>query len=69
MSTPLNINKLIDTDQNVYEMTCVAIKEAAILSEDKEGLEEMDNNHDKVVSVALNKVLDNEVEYTKPEEN
>jgi len=69
LSTPLNINKLIDTDQNVYEMTCVAIKEAAILSEDKEGLEEMDNNHDKVVSVALNKVLDNAVEYTRPDEN
>ena len=68
MSTPLNIDKLIDTDQNVYEMTCVAIKEAAILSEDKEGLEQMDNNHDKVVSVALNKVLDNEVEYTKPDQ-
>lgn len=69
MSTPLNIDKLIDTDQNVYEMTCVAIKEAAILSEDKEGLEKMDANHDKVVSVALNKVLDNEVEYTTPSEN
>ena len=69
MSTPLNIDKLIDTDQNVYEMTCVAIKEAAILSEDKEGLEKMDANHDKVVSAALNKVLDNEVEYTTPSEN
>ena len=69
MSTPLNIDKLIDTDQNVYEMTCVAIKEAAILSSDEKVLEEMEAKCDKVVSVALNKVLDNEVEYTTPSEN
>ncbi len=62
MSIPLD--KLIDTENNVYEMTCVAIKEAAILSEDKDRIEELDNKHEKVVSTALSMVLDNEVEYT-----
>lgn len=62
MSIPLD--KLIDTENNVYEMTCVAIKEAAILSEDVNRIEELDNKHEKVVSAALSMVLDNEVEYT-----
>ena len=34
MSIPLDT--LVDKDVNVYEMTCVAIKEAAIMAADKE---------------------------------
>lgn len=66
MSIPLD--KLIDTESNVYEMTCVAIKEAAIMAAQKETEEELEKNHEKIVSVVLDKVLHDEVEYSKPEE-
>lgn len=65
MSIPLD--KLIDKDVNVYEMTCVAIKEAAIVASNKEAEEEIENNHDKVVSSVLSKVLNDEIEYTPVE--
>ena len=58
MSIPLDT--LIDKDTNVYEMTCVAIKEAAIMAAKKETEEELEKNHEKV--------LNDEVEYSKPEE-
>ncbi|MBQ6671695.1 MAG: hypothetical protein IKR80_05785 [Spirochaetales bacterium] len=65
MSIPLDT--LIDKDVNVYEMTCVAIKEAAIMASNKETEEEIENNHEKVVSTVLAKVLNDEVEYTPVE--
>jgi DNA-directed RNA polymerase subunit omega len=65
LSIPLD--KLIDKDVNVYEMTCVAIKEAAIVASNKEAEEELENNHDKVVSSVLSKVLNDEIEYTPVE--
>ncbi len=65
MSIPLDT--LIDKDVNVYEMTCVAIKEAAIVASNKETEEEIENNHEKVVSTVLAKVLNDEVEYTPVE--
>ncbi len=65
MSIPLDT--LIDKDVNVYEMTCVAIKEAAIMTSNKETEEEIENNHEKVVSTVLAKVLNDEVEYTPVE--
>ena len=65
MSIPLD--KLIDKDVNVYEMTCVAIKEAAIVASNKEAEAELENNHDKVVSSVLAKVLNDEIEYTPVE--
>ena len=49
-------------------MTCVAIKEAALISDDQEKIEKLEEEHAKIVSVALNKVLDNEVEYTTSEQ-
>lgn len=53
--------------KNVYETTCVAIKEAAILSaqavqERNAGLEP--SIKDKIVSEALDRVLNDEVEYS-----
>jgi DNA-directed RNA polymerase subunit omega len=65
LSIPLDT--LIDKDVNVYEMTCVAIKEAAIMTSNKETEEEIENNHEKVVSTVLAKVLNDEVEYTPVE--
>lgn len=62
MSIPLD--KLIDTDKNVYEMTCVAIKEAAIIANNKEAVEQLDEKKEKIVSSVLTKVLNDEIEYT-----
>ncbi|MCQ2412158.1 MAG: hypothetical protein MJ057_04310 [Sphaerochaetaceae bacterium] len=66
MSIPLD--KLLDKDVNVYEMTCVAIKEAAIMAARKDTEEEMEKTHDKVVSNVLAKVLNDEIEYTPAEQ-
>ncbi len=62
MSIPLD--KLIDSDKNVYEMTCVAIKEAAIIAGNKEAVEQLDEKKEKIVSSVLTKVLNDEIEYT-----
>ncbi len=56
--------------KNVYEATCVAIKEAAILSaqavrERNAGLEP--SVKDKLVSAALDRVLNEQVEYSTVE--
>ena len=60
MNIPLD--KLIDNETNVYEMTCVAIKEANIYSAtDKK--KEIEKNVDKVVSVVLSRALYVEIKY------
>ncbi len=66
MSIPLD--KLIDNETNVYQMTCVAIKEANIYSAtDKK--KEIEQNGDKVVSVVLSRALNGEIQYTGGEQN
>jgi DNA-directed RNA polymerase subunit K/omega len=60
LSIPLDT--LIDNETNVYEMTCVAISMANILSAN--GDQEIENNNGKVVSTVLEKVLTEDVEYT-----
>ena len=58
------LNELIDKEGNVYEMTCVAIKEAAIYSAtDKK--KEIEDEGEKVVSVVLTRALNDEIEYTE----
>jgi len=66
LSIPLD--KLIDTKKNVYELTCVAIKEASIIAADKDAVEELDERKEKIVSTVLTKVLNDEIEYTPAEE-
>ena len=74
MSIPLD--KLIDKDVNVYEMTCVAIKKAEnvaaamaakreVISEDEPV--EKKKEEEKVVSSVLTAVLNDEIEYTPAE--
>ncbi len=63
MSIPLD--KMIDSKKNVYEMTCVAIKEAQIIASNKEAVEELDERGEKIVSNVLNKVVNDEIEYTR----
>ncbi|HIV99314.1 MAG TPA: hypothetical protein IAB12_06025 [Candidatus Ornithospirochaeta avicola] len=63
---PINLNNLIDTEKNVYELTCVAIKEADVyLSTDLK--DEVEKNGDKIVSVVLDKALEGEIKYTEGE--
>ncbi len=63
MSIPLD--KMIDSKKNVYEMTCVAIKEASIIANNKDAVEALDEKKEKIVSNVLNKVLNDEIEYTR----
>ncbi len=56
------LNELIDKETNVYEMTCVAIKEANIYAAtDKR--REIENAGEKVVSVVLTRALNDEIAY------
>ncbi len=64
MSIPLDT--LIDNGQNVYELTCVAIKEANIYSS-TDVKDEIEKNGDKVVSYVLEKALNGEIKYGKDE--
>jgi hypothetical protein len=74
LSIPLD--KLIDKDVNVYEMTCVAIKKAEnvaaamaakreVVSEDEPV--ERKEEEEKVVSAVLTAVLNDEIEYIPAE--
>ncbi len=74
MSIPLD--KLIDKDVNVYEMTCVAIKKAenvaAVMAAKREVISddepvEKKEEEEKVVSSVLTAVLNDEIEYTPAE--
>ena len=58
------LDKLIDTEDNVYEMTCVAIKEANIYAATDKKVE-IEGEGDKVVSKVLSMALDGEIKYTE----
>ena len=60
MSIPLDV--LVDKENNVYEMTCVAISLANVLAAN--GDQEIENNNGKVVSTVLERVLLEDIEYT-----
>ncbi len=61
----LDLEKLVDNDKNVYELTCVAIKRASQVANDPDYVEKLEEHHDKITIDALNQVLNNEVEYTE----
>ncbi|MDC7245418.1 MAG: hypothetical protein PQJ47_05830 [Sphaerochaetaceae bacterium] len=63
MSIPIDV--LVDKEDNVYEMTCVAISLSNVLSAD--GDKEIESNNNKVVSTVLEKVLTEDVEYSNLE--
>ena len=64
MSIPLD--KLIDKEANIYEMTCVAIKEANIISATSIK-DEIEESGEKVVSHVLTQVLNDEIKYSLEE--
>lgn len=66
MSIPLD--KLIDSTENFYQMTCLAIKEADIISRIPEKRDEIEKDGDKIVSYVLSKALDNDISFKKKED-
>jgi len=66
LSIPLD--KLIDREGNIYEMTCVAIKEANVIASTSVK-DDIEANGEKVVSHVLTQVLNDEINYTNEENN
>ncbi len=66
MSIPLN--SLIDYEGNIYQITCVAIKEANILSNPGCGGKEIEENNGKIVSEVLTRALKGEIHFEIPDE-
>ena len=64
MSIPLKT--LIDTEENVYELTCVAIKEANVIAS-TDMKDAIEANGEKIVSHVLEQALNGEIKYTKGE--
>lgn len=58
---PLDL--LVDSDKNVYELATVAMKDAAALAADDDSIAERQFSGRPLVSVALDEVYHNEVEY------
>ncbi len=59
MIIPLGL--LIDREENVYQMTCAAIRRAMQIT--VAGDEEVEQNDGKIVSVAIKQILTKKVEY------
>jgi len=66
VSIPLD--SLIDYEGNIYQITCVAIKEANILSNPGCGGEEIEENNGKIVSEVLTRALAGEIKFDSPDE-
>ena len=60
MIIPLDL--LVGNEDNVYELTCAAVRRAHQLT--VAGDEEVDENNGKVVSTAIKQILTNKVNYT-----
>ena len=59
------INKLIDSQENVYQLTCEAIKQAEKIIRPE--LEEGEEEGEKIVSEAITMVLENIIELNLEE--
>ena len=59
------INKLIDSEENVYQFTCVAIKQAEKIVRPE--LEEGEEEGEKIISEAITTVLENTIELNLEE--
>lgn len=56
----IQLNKLIDSEENVYQTTCIAIKQAEKIIRPE--LEEGEEEGEKIVSEAITMVLENTIE-------
>lgn len=66
MSIPLR--EIEDYSGNIYQMTCAAIKEADILSQPGCGGEEIEKKNEKIVSVVLEKAVNDEIKFVSSDE-
>ena len=66
MSIPLR--EIEDYSGNIYQMTCAAIKEADILSQPVCGGEEIEKKNEKIVSVVLEKAVNDEIKFVSSDE-
>ncbi len=57
----LPLERLTDYDENIYELTCAAIRRAYQIT--MTGDEELEQNEGKVVSTAIRQILTNKVAY------
>ncbi len=55
------IDKLVDNEENVYEMTCAAIKRASQIT--VTGDDDLEDGKEKVVSASLKQILTDKIEY------
>ena len=60
------IDKMVDHSDNVYELTCAAIRRAMQIT--VTGDEDVEENGGKVVSTSLKQILDKKVEYQLEEQ-
>ena len=60
------LDKMVDHADNIYEMTCAAIRRAVQIT--VTGDEDIETNNGKVVSTALKQILDKKVEYQLEEQ-
>ena len=60
------IDKMVDHNDNVYELTCAAIRRAMQIT--VTGDEDVEENGGKVVSTSLKQILDKKVEYQLEEQ-
>ena len=66
VSIPLD--SLIDYEDNIYRSTCVAIKEANILSNPGLGGKEIEENNGKIVTEVLSRALAGEILFEEPDD-
>ena len=62
------IDLLVDSDKNLYELATVAMKDAQALAADNDSIAERQFSGRSLVSVALDEVYHNEVEYRYKDE-
>jgi len=55
------LDRLIEINENIYEMTCAAIRRSNQLT--ITGDEEVEKNNGKVVPTAISQILNKKVEY------
>ena len=61
------LDKLIDKEGNIYELTCVAIKEANLI-QGTNLKDEIEREGEKVTTHVLDQVLNDEIKYTISED-
>ena len=67
-SVSIPLKEIEDFSGNVYQMTCAAIKEADILSQPGCGGEEIEKKNEKIVSVVLEKAVNDEIKFQPAEQ-